>query len=91
MNLTLVMVGGLVVAVLIIGWAVLEVIRRYTRQKKAEAQARNAWVMVKPTTTTIVDDASSETHDEHTGDTTNTELHKRAKQNGHYSQSKNPT
>ena len=90
MNLTLVMVGGLVVAILIIGWAVLEVIRRYTRQKKAEAQARNAWIMVKPTTTTIVDDASSETHDEQNEDTTNTELHKRAKQNGHYSQSKNP-
>ncbi len=87
MNLTLVTFGGLVVAILIIVWAILEVTRRYTRQKKAETQARNAWVMVKPTTTSIID---SEPQNEETKDIAETDLHKRAKQNGHYSQSKKP-
>ncbi|GAC1421915.1 MAG: hypothetical protein NVSMB54_00280 [Ktedonobacteraceae bacterium] len=85
MNPTLVTILGLLVAVLIILWAVVELTQRYTRHKKADSQARNAWVMVKPTTIKIVDDVS---HDEVSERTTDSDLHKRAKQNGHYSHCK---
>ncbi len=85
MNPTLAMFLGLVVAVLIILWAVIELMQRYIRQKKAEKQARNAWVLLKPTTTKVVDVVPD---DEEFESTTDDESHKRAKQNGHYSQSK---
>ena len=80
MNPMLAMSLGLVVAVLIILWAVIELMQRYIRQKKAGTQARNAWVLLKPTKVVDVvpDDEKSES-------TTDDDLHKRAKQNGHYS------
>ena len=84
MNPTLAMFLGLVVAVLIILWAVIELMQRYIRQKKANTQARNAWVLLKPTTK-IVDVVPD---DEESESTTDDDVHKRAKQNGHYSQSK---
>jgi len=90
MSPTLVTFLGFVVAVLIIMWAVLELIRRYTRQKKAATQARNAWVMVKPTPPNIIDKVSPQSQDEESKGITDVELHKRSKQNGHYSQSKKP-
>ncbi len=85
MNPTVVTILGFVVAVLIILWAVFELALRYLRQKKADTQARNRWVMVKPPMTNVVDDVS---RDEEAENTIDADLHKRSKQNGHYSQTK---
>lgn len=90
MNPTLVTFGGLVVAVLIITWAVTELAQRYSRQKKAGTQAHNAWVIVRPTTTHSSEDVSSSPQDAGNEGALDTELYKRAKQNGHHSQSKKP-
>jgi len=76
---------GFVVAILIILWAVVVLVQRYVRHKKADTQARNVWVMLKPTPTKSIDDVS---HDEESESAIDADLHKRAKQNGHYSQSK---
>lgn len=76
---------GFVVAMLIILWAVVLLVQRYVRHKKADTQARNAWVMLKPTPTQVVDVA----RDEDVKSPSNTDdLHNRAKQNGHFSQTK---
>ncbi len=83
MNPTFAMFLGFVVAALIILWAVGVLVQRYIRHKKADTLARSAWVMLKPTSTKVVDD---ESHDEETESTIDTNLHNRAKQNGHYSQ-----
>ena len=85
MNPTFAMFLGFVVAGLIILWAVVLLIQRYIRHKKVATQARNTWVMLKPTSTKIVDDVS---HDEESESIINADLDKRAKQNGHYSQTK---
>ena len=84
MNPTFAMFLGFVVAALIIVWAVGLLVQRYLRHKRADTQARNSWVMLRPTAK-VVDSVS---HEEENESTLDTDLHKRAKQNGHYSQSK---
>ena len=81
----LVTILGFVVAALIILWAVFELAQRYLRHKKADTQARNMWVMLKPPVTKVVDENP---RDEDAENTIDPDLHNRAKQNGHYSQTK---
>ncbi len=90
MNPTLVTFIGFVVALLIIVWAVSELTRRYTRQKNVNAKILDAWVTLKPNTTNSIEEVILEHDDEQNEGVTDSVLHKRAKQNGHYSQSKKP-
>ncbi len=83
MDPTFAMFLGFVVAALIILWAVGLLVQRYIRHKKANTPTRGAWVMLKPTPTKVVENVS---HDEETESTIDTNMHNRAKQNGHYSQ-----
>lgn len=95
MNPVIVTYIGFVVAVLVLMWGAIEIMRRYgrgnegKRKGKIHAQTMNTWVPLKPTTTAVdmVGDPitgmqeSSEEDAEH-------ELHTRAQQNGHFSESK---
>lgn len=87
---------GFVVAILVLTWGVIEIIRRYggdarggmgKRKEKINAQTMNTWVPLKPTSLDVARDPLSgpqETPDEDTEH----ELHTRAQQNGHFSESK---
>ena len=106
MNHTVVTYLAFVVAVLIITWAVVEMSRRYSRiqrtrrhssTRKVTSSSPNQWVTLKTTSPDSdkplpdVPDDTGDTGD--TGDTTDlppSEPQTRAKQNGHYSQSKHP-
>ena len=97
MNHTVVTYLGFVVAVLIITWAVFELSRRYSRTRRPSqrnASTPDRWVTLKPTQH---DETSGTTENvEDNGDIGSTlnmppsEPQTRAKQNGHYSQSKHP-
>lgn len=87
MNITIAMYVGFVVAVFVLTWGAVEIGRRFGGRKKASAKAMNTWVPFKPTPTdTLKDPLSGATED--LDDTPDTELHTRAHQNGHYSESK---
>lgn len=95
MNPTVAGYLGFVVAALIIIWAVFEIGRRYTRRKNIDAQTLSSWVKLDSTHTNV----SEELHpidDDDTSDDGGQEdipesnLHTRAQQNGHYSESKKP-
>ncbi len=85
MNPTLITYIGFGVAVLIILWAVIELTRRYTRQRNVTIKVRDTWVTVKPTTTHVTGETSVERDDASKEDIIDAELHRRSTQNGHYS------
>ncbi|MEO8973402.1 MAG: hypothetical protein ABI406_17590 [Ktedonobacteraceae bacterium] len=95
MNPTLVSYIAFVVAALILIWAVFEISRRFTRRKKIDAKALNSWVKLDSTHATtseevhppVNDDISD---DDDSDDIAESDLHTRAQQNGHYSESKKP-
>ncbi|HKF38682.1 MAG TPA: hypothetical protein VKB35_17435 [Ktedonobacteraceae bacterium] len=84
---------GIVVAALILGWAVVELNRRYFCQRKQDVEALNTWIKIDPTRASDVNvdellpgaDSDSERKD-----APKPELHTRAQQNGHYSESTKP-
>jgi hypothetical protein len=95
MNPTVAGYVGFVVAALIIIWAVFEISRRFTRRKKIDAQALASWVKLDSTHTTaseellpIPDDDTND--DDEQDEIPESNLHTRAQQNGHYSESKKP-
>jgi len=91
MNPTVVTFIALVVAVLILMWGAIELGRRYTsRKKKVDTKTINNWVTLKPNMSDLVDNPLPLSADEDIEERTESDLHTRAKQNGHYSQSKKP-
>ncbi|HCI81921.1 MAG TPA: hypothetical protein DHW02_19780 [Ktedonobacter sp.] len=98
MNHTVVTYLAFVVAVLIITWAVVEMSRRYSRMQRLHRHSRtrntpssspNQWVTLN-TTSTDSDEPLSGEDAGGAQDTPSSEPQTRAKQNGHYSQSKHP-
>lgn len=89
MNPILVTYIGFVVAALIIMWAVIELTRRYTRQRKVTTQVRDTWLTVKPMTPRVTTENPTIHEEDEAEDIINAELQKRSKQNGHHSPSKN--
>ena len=84
---------GIVVAALILGWAVVELNRRYFRQRKQGVEALNTWIKIDSTRASDVRvDAllPGEDSDSERKDTPEPDMHTRAQQNGHYSQSTKP-
>ncbi len=95
MNPTVAGYVGFVVAALIIIWAVFEMSRRFTRRKKIDAQALNSWVQLDSTRATAAEELlpvlDEDTNDDsEQDDIPESNLHTRAQQNGHYSESKKP-
>jgi hypothetical protein len=89
MNPTVITYIGFVVAVLILAWGGIELGKRYFAHRRIDARAMNAWVPLKP------DSVSAEppndplpNTDEDDAEDPLSDIHRRAKQNGHYSQSK---
>lgn len=77
---------GFVVAILILLWGVLIVSRRYLWRGKTRAEKMDRWIPLKPDDVTTLGEASpdAQSHDE----ALKMDLHSRAQQNGHYSESK---
>lgn len=81
---------GFIVAALILIWAVYELARRYDR-KRFNAKDVNTWVRLDATSLNDVDAPLAEGEDEDEEEHAEQSLHNRAKQNGHYSESKKPS
>ena len=91
MNSSAVQYIGFIVAVLILSWAVIEINRRYFRRRKMDVRSLNTWVHLDTAQPDAPDD-SSPTGDAGTesGESSEQNLQTRARQNGHYSESKKP-
>jgi hypothetical protein len=88
MSLTVATYIGFVVAILILTWGAIAIGRRYGGgRKKIRAQEMNTWVSLKPTSASVAKDPLSEAQDALEEDLSQ-DLHRRAQQNGHYSESK---
>ena len=89
MDPTLVEYIGFVVAALILGWAVVELNRRYFRQRKADLEPPNTWVKLDSTLTDDLEELLPvEDSDEEKEEVLEPDIHTRAQQNGHHSESK---
>ncbi len=88
MSPTLVTYLGFVVAVFILMWAVLELSQRWHGRRRMRHQSMNTWVPLNPTT--VDRDATEDPLADADGDkeTPERNIHLRAQQNGHYSESK---
>lgn len=89
MNPTLVEYLGFVVAAFILGWAIVEIIRRYFRQRRVDSRPLNTWVKMDSTLEdefekSLPDDESDE--DEENVAEANIQI--RAQHNGYHSESK---
>ena len=86
---TLIEYLGFVVAALILGWAVIELNRRYFRQRKADSKPLNSWVKLD---STFEDDIESslpdEESDEEEESVSEANIRIRAQHNGYHSESK---
>ena len=88
MSPTLVTYLGFVVAVFILVWGVLELGQRWYGRRRIRRQAMNTWVPLNPTSVdrdAIEDPLSVANNDE---ENSQRDIHSRAQQNGHYSESK---
>jgi hypothetical protein len=80
---------GFVVAALILGWAVVELRRRYFRQKKTDSEQPNTWVKLDSTLTAESEESVLiEDSEEEKEEVLEPDIHTRAQQNGHHSESK---
>lgn len=93
MNSSAVQYAGFIVAALILTWAVIEINRRYFRRRRVDARSLNTWVHLdtgQPGVTEEGQPASDDGEDVGTADSGEQDLQTRARQNGHYSESKKP-
>lgn len=82
---------GIVVAALILGWAVVELNRRYFRQRKQDVEVLNTWIKIDSTRASDVNvDELLPGEDSDQEDASEPDRHTRAQQNGHYSESTKP-
>jgi hypothetical protein len=90
MSPTVVTYIGFVVAALILGWAGVELGRRYFRRRKLDARTMNSWVHFKPDS---IDHAeypmpAVDVEEDDDEEPPRKDIHTRAQQNGHHSESK---
>jgi hypothetical protein len=89
MNPMLVEYLGFVVAALILAWAMIEMSRRYFRQRKVESKPLNTWVKFDSTFEDDLDKSvAGEESDEQEESVSKANIHMRAQQNGYHSESK---
>ena len=87
-TVTLVEYIGFVVAALIIIWAVIEFGKRIAR-KNVDARAPHTWARMNAVRRSSVEESLPDADDDD-DDGPESDIHARAKQNGHYSESKKP-
>ncbi|HWZ17622.1 MAG TPA: hypothetical protein VNW73_02380 [Ktedonobacteraceae bacterium] len=89
MNPTLIEYLGFVVAALILGWAIIEIRRRYLRQRRVDSKPLNTWVTLD---STLEDDIEkslpAEESDEDEESVAEANIQIRAQHNGYHSESK---
>lgn len=93
MNSSAVQYVGFIVAALILTWAVIEINRRYFRRRKVDVRSLNTWVHLdtgQPDATEEGLPARDDDEDTSTDNSGEQDLQTRARQNGHYSESKKP-
>ncbi|HZO73038.1 MAG TPA: hypothetical protein VFB60_12625 [Ktedonobacteraceae bacterium] len=78
---------GFVVAILILLWGVLVVSRRYLWRGNSRPEAADVWIPLKPNELHPLNEPVSD-EDEPDKEALKIDLHTRAQQNGHYSESK---
>lgn len=91
MSPTVVTYIGFVVAALILGWAGVELGRRYFRRRTLDARTMNSWVHFKPNSIDHAEypmPAVDVEDDDDEEELPRKDIHTRAQQNGHHSESK---
>lgn len=86
MNSSIVQYGGFIVAALILIWAVIEINRRFERRRKIDPRSPNTWIHLDTNKPDTREEALPTAAD--TPDVGEPDLQTRARQNGHYSESK---
>jgi hypothetical protein len=86
---TLIEYLGFIVAALILGWAIIEISRRYHRQRRMDSMPLNTWVTLDSTLEDDLKKSSSvEESDEEEESVPEVKLQIRAQHNGYHSESK---
>ena len=88
MSPTVVIYVGFVVAVFILVWGVLELSQRWHGRRKIRHQMMNTWVPLNPTSVGRGADEDPVADADYDEENPQREIHSRAQQNGHYSESK---
>ena len=88
MNSTTVQYIGFIVAALILTWAVIEINRRYFRRRRTDVRSINTWVHLDTGQSQTTEEGLPAADDEETENSSEQDLQTRARQNGHYSESK---
>jgi hypothetical protein len=80
---------GFVIAVLILIWGIVLVCRRYfwPGKQKVDPRIVNTWVPLKPNSPEDQEEFFSETPQAEEHDSSSSDIHTRAQQNGHHSES----
>jgi hypothetical protein len=85
---------GFVVAILIFIWAAVEIGSRFNRRRKPNRQTLNTWIPLDSNRSDVVQEepplVRPRNEEDEQEDEAQRNLHIRAQQNGHYSQSKKP-
>jgi hypothetical protein len=77
-----------VVAVLILIWGVIQLNQRLQRSRKGEPKELSTWTRLDPASPDTIEDLSPDVDYHDQEETPGAGIHIRAKQNGHYSESK---
>jgi hypothetical protein len=89
MDSSTVQYAGFIVAALILIWATIEINRRFFRRRKTDARSINTWVHLDASQPDAdAPEESQPSNDENTTDSSEQDMRTRARQNGHYSESK---
>ena len=79
--------AGFIVVALILIWAAIEINRRYFRRRKADMRSINTWVHLDASQPDAAEDGQPAKNIDAT-DSGEQDMQTRARQNGHYSESK---
>jgi hypothetical protein len=91
MNSSTVQYAGFIVAALILSWAAIEINRRYFRRRRGDVRSLNTWAPLDTGQPDATEESlSASDDDEDTAESGEQDLQTRARQNGHYSESKKP-
>ena len=79
---------GFFVAALILGWAVVELNKRYFRQRRVDSKPLKTWVKLDFTSADDIEEPLPEEKGDEDESVPESNIHIRAQQNGHHSESK---
>ena len=88
MNSIAVQYAGFIVAALILIWGVIEINRRYLRRRKMDPRSLKTWVQLDTSQPNAHEEGQPAAIEEDTIDNSEQDMQTRARQNGHYSESK---